>query len=703
MEPAVPAVSGKHPIPPARAVSGLEFLLGACLVIGHNVFHVVPNEVPILFIIGLVSVRWRNGGFGALGFRRPASWGRVVLVAAGAAAVRIGLGELVIDPLTSRVWPPAAAPKGASEITGHLGAALLALLIVWTFAAFGEEIGYRGYLLTRAAESGGGSAPAWWAAMVLVSVLFGYGHYYKGLSPRGRCARGRAVRAWPGGAPGAGWTPVVGRCADGRPRLPDGGGSTRVIGMATGNLPPKDAPSTHDKALRINIDARRHGTFAEIGAGQEVARWFFHVGGAAGTVAKTMSAYDMAVSDAIYGPCVRYVSRQRLQAMIDHEWGLLLERLDGKRGATTAFFVFADSVATRSYTRREDGHGWLGIRFQTEPRAAPSDILIHARMWDTEPARQQEALGILGVNLLHAAFYRSEPPQLIGALMDGLTRERMEVDMVKFSGPAFAGVDNRLMSLQLVHQRLTNAAIFTAAGDVVEPAEVLHAKPVLIERGSFRPVTNVTLDMLESSLRQIREGSDPGVEEPVVLMEMTLRHLLGSEPDIDHADFLARVDTLSVLGKMVMISNYSRFHNVAGYLRRYTRERVVMDMGIPTLAALFDERHYQDMEGGILEAFGRLFVGPTRLHVYPWRNHETGEMVTLATFKPPASLRHLFTHLVDNGFIEPIRAFDARQIDVLPRDVLREIRAGDPTWETLVPPPVVERIKREGLFGYPPR
>jgi hypothetical protein len=412
------------------------------------------------------------------------------------------------------------------------------------------------------------------------------------------------------------------------------------------------AAAPHEKAFQINRDATRYGTFAEIGAGQEVARWFFHVGGAAGSVAKTMSAYDMAVSDAIYGPAERYVSRQRLQAMLDHEWRLLLERLDAGRGERTMFFVFADTVATRSFTRREDGHGWLGIRFQTAPRAEPSEIVIHARLWDADNARQQEALGILGVNLIHGAFYRHTTPEaFLASLMDQLTRDRMEVDMVQFRGPAFAGVDHRLMALQLVHQRLTNAAFFTAVGAVAEPAEVLHERPVLLERGRFQPVTDLMLDMLRRSAAQmVRAGS----ATPVVLMEMTLRHLLGVQPNIDHADFLARADALCGLGQTVMISNYSRFYNVATYLRRYTHQRIVLVMGVPTLAGLFDEQHYRDLEGGILEAFGKLFAGGVKLYVQPWQRPETGECVTAANFQAPPPLRHLYAHLLGTGAIEPL-------------------------------------------------
>ncbi|MCC7518843.1 MAG: TonB-dependent receptor [Verrucomicrobiae bacterium] len=456
-----------------------------------------------------------------------------------------------------------------------------------------------------------------------------------------------------------------------------------------------------EKALQINREAKRYGTFVEIGAGQEVVRWFFHVGGAAGTVAKTMSAYDMAVSDAIYGACPRYVSRQRLQAMLDREWDLLLQRLDRSRGARTCFFVFADTVATRSFSHAEDGRGWLGVRFQTSPRAKPSEIVIHARMWDVENARQQEALGVLGVNLLHAAFYlHARPERLIGALMDGLTRDRLEVDLIKFSGPAFERTDARLLTLQLVHQRLTNAAFFTAKGEVVEPAEVLHHQPVLIERGSFRPLTNVTLDMLTRARAQMRLDARCRGRASVVLMEMTLRHLLGTQPSIDHADFLARVDTLSLLGPTVMISNYSRFHSVATYLRRYTDQPVGMVLGLPTLAALFEEKHYNDLEGGILEAFGRLFRGGVRLHVYPWRHPQTGELVTATNFKAPSTMRHLYAHLLENGAIEPITAFEPRNLDILPGDVLRRIQRGDPAWESMVPRLVAARIKRDRLFGW---
>ncbi len=458
-----------------------------------------------------------------------------------------------------------------------------------------------------------------------------------------------------------------------------------------------NTPSTYYKARRINLDSGVHGTFAEIGAGQEVARWFFHVGGAAATVAKTISAYDMAVSDAIYGPSDRYVSRQRLGVMLDYEYALLLERLSEKRGATTRFFVFADTVAARSYARREDGHGWMGIRFQPRPQTEPSEIIIHARILDLENVREQEALGVLGVNLLYGILYHHEEPvELIRSLMDNLTRERVEIDMIKFSGPLFAEIDNRIMSLQLVEQDFTDAAMFTAGGEVVQPAEVLHKKPVLIERGSFRPITRLTLDILDRSTAQFLAELGEGGEAPVVLAEMSQRNLLSDGP-IDHGDFLARTDILGSLGKSVMISNFTAHYQTAEYFRRYTSQPIAFAMGVPNLQELFEPEYYSDLAGGVLEAFGRLFTSRVTLYVYPFRNPE-GSTLTVWNLNVAPSLRHLYSHLLDNHLIEPIQNVPEEHLHVRPRDVLTQIQAGDPAWEPLVPAEAVRLIKERKLF-----
>jgi hypothetical protein len=457
---------------------------------------------------------------------------------------------------------------------------------------------------------------------------------------------------------------------------------------------------TNQKALQINMDARIYGTFAEIGAGQEVARWFFHVGGAAGTVAKTISAYDMGVSDAIYGTSERYVSRKRLQSMLDYEFKLLLERLNTTRGDKCTFFVFADTVATHSFTRHEDGQGWLGIRFQHEFRSEPSDIIIHVRMLDKENVREQEALGMLGVNLIYGAFqYFKQPEVLIKALMDGLTRERIELDMIRFSGPCFKGLDNRLMSLQLVQQGLADAAMFTADGEVVQPTDVLYKKPVLVERGSFRPVTNTTLDMLDRGLEQFL--LEPGMkdEQPAVLMEMTLRNLLSGD-GVDHKDFLQRVDVLAALGKTVLISNYARYYRLVAYLSRYTQKGIGIVLGVPSLKEIFDEKFYTDLEGGLLESLGRLFKNSVKLYVYPWRDPVTGKVSNAENMKVAPHLQNLYAYLIENHYVESIQKHNVDYLPIFSRDVLARIQTYDPSWETMVPPAIVAIIKRDKLFGF---
>jgi hypothetical protein len=465
----------------------------------------------------------------------------------------------------------------------------------------------------------------------------------------------------------------------------------------------EDLPTgTRQKALALNLDKGKYGTIAEIGAGQEVARWFFLVGGAAGTVAKSISAYDMAVSDAMYGPATRYVSRQRLQAMLEHEFAQLLERLGPAKGEATAFFAFADTVATRSYSHHEDGRGWVGVRFQTRPHEAPSDVIVHVNLKDTSATRQLEALGVLGVNLIHGAYFRhGEPEALIGSLMDELSRERIDVDMIKLEGPAFGGVDNRLMSLQLVEQGLTDAAMFTAAGEVVQPSEVLYKKPILVERGSFRPVTKLTLDLLEGARAQFLE--DPAVkgQEPVVLMEMTLGGL-GAGTAIDHVDFLARADILGVLGYDVLISRFEVYYQMAEYLAAYTDGPIGIAAGLPSIQAIVDERYYADLTGGLLESAGRLFKRSVKVYAYPALDAASGKVLTIETLPVQAVWRHLRDFLLETGHLVPIRRYDPRLLSIFTKDVLARIQSGDPAWEAMVPLVVADTIKSKRLFGVRP-
>jgi hypothetical protein len=464
-------------------------------------------------------------------------------------------------------------------------------------------------------------------------------------------------------------------------------------------MTPEMEIGTDRKALQINLDSAKYGTFAEIGAGQEVARRFFRVGGAAGTIAKTMSAYDMTFSDAIYGPADRYVSRIRLQTMLDHEYNLLIERLGGKFGAEKTFFVFADTVAARSFKQRSESHGWLGVRFQSEPRMQPSQIIIHVRLLDQTNVKQQEALGVIGMNLLYGAFYHRQPEKLISSLHENLPLGRIEVDLIKFSGPVFQNVDNRLMSLQLVSQGLTNAVMFKADGETVQPAEIFYKRAILVERGSFRPVTYATNDMLDGAGRVFLKHCDCSEDEVVVLMEMTLENLL-ADGQVDHADFLARVDILRALGRTVLISKFGEYYRLAAYLFRYTNRAIGLVMGVPSLIEIFNEKYYTNLEGGILEALGRMFKGGLKLYVYPMVDEASGKLVTATQIEIARNLRSLFQYLIDNQCVQEITDYHPEYLRIYPPDVLARLQSGDSSWERMVPPEVVQIIKKHEFFGY---
>lgn len=478
-----------------------------------------------------------------------------------------------------------------------------------------------------------------------------------------------------------------------------------------------DLLTTHRKALTINLDGTRYGTIAEIGAGQEVARVFFQAGSASGSIAKTMSAYDMTFSDAIYGKAPRYVSRERLQTMLQHEYALLKERLSEKRGERTCFFVFADTVAAKS-ARVSDGHGWLGIRFQHEPLADPSEIIIHVRMWDKKNVQQQEALGIVGTNLIYGAFhYLQDPERLVTSLVDNVGTDRIEVDMLKLIGPAFRGVDNRLMALHLVKHGLTNAVMFAPNGDVLQPSEVIYNRPVLVERGNFRPVTHLNVDMLNCAAAQFLHEPPVKGKDVVILMEITMNQLLASG-ELDATDFLARVDMLCPIGFTVLISNYAEFFRLVGYFRRYTKETVGVALGINALLEVFNEKHYERLDGGILEAMGRMFKHGVKLYVYPMRTDTLsrfglpessaqtqlapGELVTARNVHVAPHLRYLYQHLLQNHYVDCIVGYNEDFLTIFSREIAERIKAGDPAWEQFVPARVGEVIKARRLLGYTP-
>jgi hypothetical protein len=462
-----------------------------------------------------------------------------------------------------------------------------------------------------------------------------------------------------------------------------------------------DPSDTHQKALQINLDPRWYGTIAEIGAGQEVARWFFRVGGAAGTVAKSMSAYDMAVSDAVYGKADRYVSASRLQGMLDKEFALNVERLDSERGDDNCFFAFADTVVARSFRGGNECHGWMGVKFQAQPHDEPSQIVMHVRMLDVEAWLQQEALGIIGVNLLYGAFFHHhEPDKLIESLLDRLTTGRIEIDMIQFRGIEFRRVDNRLMALKLVQVGLSGVAMFGPDREVLQPSEVLRKHAVLVERGSFRPPTHVNLDMLETA--RVRFSEDPAVagKSILTLTEITMRNLLAGGADVDRRDFLARAELLAACGMTVLISDYFDYYRLAAYIAERTSERLGIVMGVPSLIDLFDEKNYTQLPGGILESFGRLFKNDLKLYVYPVKPSADDELKTVDDIKVRTELQPLYDYLWGRGSFVHLGNYNPEYLPIFSRDVLRRIAACDDSWETMVPAEVAELIKKRSFFGY---
>ncbi|MDX9700693.1 MAG: TonB-dependent receptor [Rhodocyclaceae bacterium] len=458
--------------------------------------------------------------------------------------------------------------------------------------------------------------------------------------------------------------------------------------------------TTDQKALAINLDKYKYGSIVEIGAGQEVARRFFHVGAAAGTIAKTMSAYDMAVSDDIYGPVDRYVSRARLMQMLDKEFEQVVNRLSQVRPKNTTFFAYAATVTARSFKQTNECHGWIGVRLQLHPGATPSDIVLHVRMLDNDNAQQSDALGILGVNLIYGAFFHhTQPEWVVEGLGDGLGPDRIEVDLIHFSGPYFEEVENRLMNLHLIRSWLTRAVVFNPQGEVVVPGELFYRKPVMVMRGSFKPVTRVNADMMTSGQHQFAQLAAVDEDKMVALAEITMNSLISGD-NVDNADFLARVDLLASMGYTVMISDYVRFFRLRAYLRRYTQKPIGIVLSVRDFAALFDEKYYEGLEGGMLEAFGKLFPDNTHVYVYPARPRGSQALVTLDSVSVPAHQKHLLAYLVENGKLVAIDRFDEDCLHIDATEVLAALRRGHGEWEKDVPELAARRIVDKRLLGF---
>jgi hypothetical protein len=459
-------------------------------------------------------------------------------------------------------------------------------------------------------------------------------------------------------------------------------------------------PSTTDKALRINLNDNIYGTFAEIGAGQETVRHFFRAGGSSGTIAKAMSAYDKDFSDAIYGieEDGRYVTESRLKKMLDHEVELIEQRLNREKHPSKMFFSYANTVATIDFAKQFKGHGWVGIRYQIDSDEAYNEIVLHIRFKETDAKLQQETLGKLGVNLIYGAFYKyNDPKKLLRYLYDHIDKDQLEIDTINFSGPRFADVDNRLMSLQLVKNGMTDAVMFDPTGKNILPAAVLYKKNILALRGSFRPVTKVNMDMYEKSLQMFVDGNKVKKENTLVVFEITLSNL-SSSGEIDERDFMDRAELLCSLGQTVMISNFQEYYKVVEYFSNYTKERMGLALGVNNLIDVFDEKYYRHLSGGILEAFGKLFYRDLKVFLYPMED-EFGNVINSQNLKVHPRMKELYKFFAYNGKVIDITDFEKGNLKIFSRKVLKMISENQTGWEELLPTGIAEIIKKHHLFG----
>ncbi|MBI9041474.1 TonB-dependent receptor [Lutibacter sp.] len=463
-----------------------------------------------------------------------------------------------------------------------------------------------------------------------------------------------------------------------------------------------EIPSSKDKALKINLNKYIYGTFSEIGAGQETVRHFFRAGGASGTIAKAMSAYDKDFSDSIYGieEDGRYVTEERLKKMLAHEIELTEDRLHRKNHPGKIFFSYANTVTTIDFAKKFKGHGWVGIKFQLDPLEEYNEIILHVRFKETDAKLQQETLGILGVNLIYGAYYiNDKPKELLKSLYDNLHKVQIEIDMINFSGQRFSYVDNRLMSLLLVKNGMTNAVMFGPDGNNLLPAHQLYKANILALRGSFRPVTKVNMDMFTLAKNLFLNETRVEAENTKIIFEITLTNL-STEGEIDERDFLERAELLCSLHQNVMITNFQEYYKLVEYFSEYTKARIGLAMGVSSFVQIFDEKYYRNLSGGILEAFGKLFFKDLKVYLYPLKDQRTGEIRTSENLKVHPRMKELYKFFKYNGRVVDIKDYNPEILDVFSKTVLEMIANGEHGWEEMLPKGIAEIIIEERLFGY---
>lgn len=460
--------------------------------------------------------------------------------------------------------------------------------------------------------------------------------------------------------------------------------------------------TTQQKALRVNLDTTIYGTFAEIGAGQEVAGNFFKAGASSGTVAKSISAYDMVFSDAIYGKekSGRYVCQSRLKKMVKYEYDLTLERLSEPR-PESRFFSFANTVSARNFHGTNEAHGWCGLRFQTEKGADFNDLVIHVRMHDNTNLLQQKALGILGVNMIYASYFAADSMHnFLDILMENLSRSRVEIDMITATGPAFEHFDDRLLSLGLLEKGLTDAVLFNTKGEVCLPSDELYKKDILVARGSYRPPTYVNVDLLKNGSENFAKDTGTKEKDVVRLAEITITNLAG-QGSIEHEDFLARVDLLSCIGQMVVITNFPQYFKLSTYLQRFKPKNIAIVLGAYNFMQIFDDE-YNQASGQTLEALGLLFRPNVRIYLYPYREeNETDEMIKLSTMKVCDKNAPLLQYIKSTGQVKDLEGVDESILHIYSRKVLNMIVNDEKGWEKYVPDEISKTINEKCLFGHP--
>ncbi len=457
------------------------------------------------------------------------------------------------------------------------------------------------------------------------------------------------------------------------------------------------------KALRINLNDKIYGSFAEIGAGQEVARLFFQAGGASGTVARTISAYDMAFSDSLYGksPNNRYVCESRLNTMLDSEFNTLRGILGNKKGKDTCFFAFADTVVALNYKKTNIAHGWMGCKFQLSPQSEPNEVIIHVNMLENDNLLQQQTLGILGVNFIFACYnYHQKPNTFLQSLIDSLSTDRINIDMIRMTGTELNYVDNRLLSVQLVKNKMTHVAMFNRDGEVKQPADMLYKKNIMALRGSFRPITYVGFNMLKSGFALFKkEVKEYTKQNSMILCEMTLNNIL-MEGDFDERDFLARADILCGMGQNVMISDFREYYKLVGYLSKFRINELRLVIGAETFEKVLEKKYYTHLKGGILESFGKLFAHTTKVYIYPSKKEDNKKLTKISNLQVSPDLEYLLKHLINNNRIMDIPGVKEEWLHIASREVLRMIQNGEKKWEEMVPKFISTFIKKHHLFDY---